>query len=465
MLPYSFLVLLLGWSLVRADDLGQRKLFDSLTFYAQTSDANGGEANSTSAPTYRVYEDGTFMFQDSMAQTDSSNTVGYYSATIQLSPSNGFDPGKQYSIRFRGTVSSVNKADFHTFTIHPTEIFVQHDGNNSTSGTSAESTIEGAPARTVVVLGPGVFDIDTAQLLVPSDVSIRGAGIGATQVTKTNAGICLVPGDRSVVEQLTIKALANSGQGFGSFDSQQFDDAVLRDAQVHAAIDALYLRGTAANSLTVERVWLNSNFDGIIVADSAHQLWTRDLFIQAQFTLNANGIVASNASKVRGTRVNIDITSAPAPVAVSTNDTAVVELFDSSIWVDPAATNFPASVNVNSSTANVRLVSCDFHRSLVKGQTQQIRDVLAPLHPTLLTGSAIESLSSQTQFTLISGPPDNNALNGRSIVITDNADDRRKAVGVVSTYVGSTRQVTLAADPGIFNMAPGDEVNVIVEGP
>jgi hypothetical protein len=163
--------------------------------------------------------------------------------------------------------------------------------------------------------------------------------------------------------------------------------------------------------------------------------------------------------------VNIDITSAPAPVAVSTNDTAVVELFDSSIWVDPAATNFPASVNVNSSTANVRLVSCDFHRSLVKGQTQQIRDVLAPLHPTLLTGSAIESLSSQTQFTLISGPPDNNALNGRSIVITDNADDRRKAVGVVSTYVGSTRQVTLAADPGIFNMAPGDEVNVIVEGP
>jgi hypothetical protein len=50
-------------------------------------------------------------------------------------------------------------------------------------------------------------------------------------------------------------------------------------------------------------------------------------------------------------------------------------------------------------------------------------------------------------------------------VITDNGDGRRKAVGVVSSYVGSTRAVTLTTNPGIFSMASGDEVDIVVEAP
>jgi hypothetical protein len=83
----------------------------------------------------------------------------------------------------------------------------------------------------------------------------------------------------------------------------------------------------------------------------------------------------------------------------------------------------------------------------------------------LLTGATIASLTSQTVFTLSAGPPDNDALNGRLMIITDNSDGTRKAVGVVSDYVGSSRQVTLAADPGIFTIAVGDQVDVIVSAP
>jgi hypothetical protein len=445
-----------------ADDLGQRKLFDNLTFYAQTSGSNGGEADAATAPKYRVYEDGSFMFEDDMVQTDATNTDGYYSATMQLSPSNGFDPGKQYSIRFRGTVSSVNKADFHTFTIHPTEIFVQHDGNNASSGTTAESRIENAPSRTVVALGPGVFDIGLhTQIVIPTNVSVRGAGIGATQITKSGSGVCVVPGDRSVVEGLTIDASA-AGQGYGSDGTQQFDDALLRHAQVKGDQDAVYISGTGASALTMEGVWLETDFDGMIVGDAAHRVLMRDVFLKAALESFPQGISVASSAEVRGMRVNIDITIGAGPIGISLNDSALVELFDSGIWVDPSVT-VPISINLASSNAKSRVVNCEFDRSLMVGQTQQISDVYSSLRPSLLTSATIDSLASQSQFTLTTGPPDNNAINGRLIVITDNLNGTRKAVGVVSMYVGSTRQVTLAADPGIFTMARRDEVDVVVE--
>jgi hypothetical protein len=64
-----------------------------------------------------------------MALLDSNNTNGFYSGAIDLTIANGFELGKTYVIRFAAPVSSVDKADFHTFTIHPNEILVQHTGN------------------------------------------------------------------------------------------------------------------------------------------------------------------------------------------------------------------------------------------------------------------------------------------------------------------------------------------------
>ena len=77
-----------------------------------------------------------------------------------------------------------------------------------------------------------------------------------------------------------------------------------------------------------------------------------------------------------------------------------------------------------------------------------------------LNGSQIATLASQTSFTLSQGSADNDAYNNCTIVVTDQATTVQKCVGSISDYTGATLTVTLAADPGIFTMAAGDNVQI-----
>jgi hypothetical protein len=277
-------------------------------------------------------------------------------------------------IRFSAPVSSVTKADFHTFTIHPNEIRIQHDGNNSTSGSTAKSRIEAATAGAVVVLSAGVFDMGTATLAVPANVTLRGTSMDATRIKSNVTERFVIPGDRSVIEQLTIEASANAGRAIGAGGSQQFDDAVVRDARLIGDDDCVLIDGATASSITIERVWMFTGFDGIVTDNAAHRLWIRDVFITGAATAFSQGIVLGDATYLRGTRVNIDISDAGAAGGVSVTDTSVLELFDSSISVDTAAPT-KYSVNVEHATAKVRLVNSEYDRSLETGQTAQIEDV------------------------------------------------------------------------------------------
>lgn len=81
--------------------------------------------------------------------------------------------------------------------------------------------------------------------------------------------------------------------------------------------------------------------------------------------------------------------------------------------------------------------------------------------PQLLQSTTIATLASQTSFTLTAGSADDDAYNGAVVVVTDASTSTQKAVGRVSDYTGSTKTVTLAADPGIFTMAVGDSIDVI----
>lgn len=74
--------------------------------------------------------------------------------------------------------------------------------------------------------------------------------------------------------------------------------------------------------------------------------------------------------------------------------------------------------------------------------------------------TTLASLSSQTSFTLTAGSADNDAYNGCVAVVHDIASGVQVAMGVISDYVGSTKTVTLAADPGIFTMASGDNISI-----
>jgi len=81
--------------------------------------------------------------------------------------------------------------------------------------------------------------------------------------------------------------------------------------------------------------------------------------------------------------------------------------------------------------------------------------------PQLLQSTTIATLTSQTVFTLTAGSADDSAYNNAVVVVTDQTTAEQKAVGKVASYVGSTKEVTLAADPGVFTMAVGDTVEII----
>ena len=81
----------------------------------------------------------------------------------------------------------------------------------------------------------------------------------------------------------------------------------------------------------------------------------------------------------------------------------------------------------------------------------------------LLQETTIATLASQTSFTLTAGSADNHAYRGCTIVIEDASTATQKCVGIVDAYTGSTKTITLLADPGVFTMAAGDKVYILAE--
>lgn len=79
----------------------------------------------------------------------------------------------------------------------------------------------------------------------------------------------------------------------------------------------------------------------------------------------------------------------------------------------------------------------------------------------ILQRTTIATLASQTSFTLTAGSADNDAYNDCTIVIQDASTAAQKAIGIVKDYTGSTKTVTLLADPGIFTMAANDIVTIL----
>jgi hypothetical protein len=81
--------------------------------------------------------------------------------------------------------------------------------------------------------------------------------------------------------------------------------------------------------------------------------------------------------------------------------------------------------------------------------------------PQLLQSTTITNLVTQTSFDLSAGSADDDAYNGAIVVVTDAVTATQKAVGSVSDYTGSTKTITLTADPAVFTMADGDSIDVV----
>lgn len=82
-------------------------------------------------------------------------------------------------------------------------------------------------------------------------------------------------------------------------------------------------------------------------------------------------------------------------------------------------------------------------------------------YPDALVNTTLATLASQTSFTLTAGSADDDAYNGWRAIVHDVASAIQVAVGYVSDYTGSTKTITLAADPGVFTMAATDNVSLL----
>lgn len=94
--------------------------------------------------------------------------------------------------------------------------------------------------------------------------------------------------------------------------------------------------------------------------------------------------------------------------------------------------------------------------------SQTVRFIAATFrigYPWAAINTYIDTLSSQTSFTLASGPAEDDALNGCSVCLHDKASAVQTAFGVVSDYVGATKTVTLAAAP-TFTISAGDNIAI-----
>lgn len=100
--------------------LGNFQIDDTLPFSVATHNpATGANADATSAPAYRVYENetSTSIATGTMSLLDDANTTGFYAETLTLSAANGYENGKTYSIYITATVHGVSGAKVLTFTV------------------------------------------------------------------------------------------------------------------------------------------------------------------------------------------------------------------------------------------------------------------------------------------------------------------------------------------------------------
>jgi hypothetical protein len=79
-------------------------------------------------------------------------------------------------------------------------------------------------------------------------------------------------------------------------------------------------------------------------------------------------------------------------------------------------------------------------------------------YPGAILDTTIATLAGQTSFTLTSGPAEDDALNGCTVIIHDAASAVQFGRAVVSDYTGSTKTVTLAAGT-TFTAAAKDNIS------
>lgn len=223
--------------------LGSWKIDDLLTFYANTTRFDTGNATDADAvPSYRVYEDETAtpILTGTMALLDSANTAGFYSEQITLSAANGFEKGKSYAIYIAATVNSIAGTTHHTLQIEAevdanivsdktgyslaagaiTAAVIATDAiDNDAIAANAVTEIQNGLA-TAVSLAVVASYIDTEITTLQADVAAILDDTGTSGVvvaTGSKTGYALTAGERNSIADAWIARVIEGAHTLGDF--------------------------------------------------------------------------------------------------------------------------------------------------------------------------------------------------------------------------------------------------------
>lgn len=284
-------------------------------------------------------------------------------------------------------------------------------------------------------------------------------GTGAGQINQpTNGQI-----DSNVVAMaanvLTAAAIASNAISAAKIASNAFTSAKFATGAIGAdAIAADAIGASEFSQAAADKVWSS--------ATRTLTAFSTTLALSIWHVLESAVVTASTMGLKVKNNLDVVVSTRATPAQVNTEvDTALADVnldhligTATGIPAVPAGTFFDQMFDDGTATFNRTTDSLQAIRD--RGDAAWTTGA-GGTPPDLLQSTTIATLASQVSFTLTAGSVDDDAYNNQIVVVTDSTTGTQKAVGRVSDYVGSTRTVTLEADPGIFTMAVGDAIDII----
>lgn len=260
-------------------------------------------------------------------------------------------------------------------------VYVNHDGNDGTSGTALAAAIEGN-AKTVVYVSPGVYTMSSG--LGPAEgVRVIGCGIETTVLEWAGSG----GGDIDLVancafEKLTLRE-TGSAVLFYAGGSVALNDLALRDVFLDSAdIEPIDLGSTSACTLTLERVRMRANFEwGMSFGLAAHTIYANDVDVIVTgnaSTTDSKCFRLNNGSMLFGNNIRL-LTTADADAGKA------IQVIGASSAILANCSFGNGEIHVANNTGFIRLTNCEFNRSNVTfagGATSaNVVDIMSPVMP------------------------------------------------------------------------------------
>jgi hypothetical protein len=327
--------------------------------------------------------------------------------------------------------------------------------------TTADSTFYSAASKFLVMLSAGTVDGNSVAGYSVGGFSLRLGTIDdiadGTTMLSTDADDIIATSTAIVAESTATAAVVDSIAAGTTTLSTDVDD-LITEATAHT---------TSLQLLTSATTTLSTDIDDLLTEATAHStdleaLTSASSRLEAEATSHTTTLqLLTSATTTLSTDIDDLISTTTAIVAESTATAAVVDSI--------AAGTTSLSTDADDLIATTTAIFADTNSldGTKIPDTISLNNINAEVDTALVDGglvhqvTTISSLTSQTVFDLAAGSTSDSAYVGDYVVITDASNATDKAVGLVSAYNGAGKQITLAADPGIFAMSTNDLIAVV----